>query len=1196
MGSGSSAEVDAHLRKWESAVNDLQTLCGTHRRAIDSDRVVTPPASAFAGSQQQNDGNGSDSNHNNNPASGGSNGKHNDEGNESERSLRRRASSLVSFGGKLPVPLPTGQDGGVVPHLTPRGSTANVIAPHESSNAMFADSTPSKKDSSHNASMKHHSRQQVLELRKKRNAVFQSYECPEGVDFDNVEGALNCNHFAAVALALSSLLGGGKDNADRRTRVTVEDIFFAAQVPLHMLHAPPPPLTVMGDIIREFMDVDNRFKDQYNIEALHLDIAPTLGQVELGANDVGDRQFRVQLPDFRKQITHDIEEESDVIRVVNYDPFVLEQGLMVESDDGTVTQSASQSFNANAFGLNPAAASKYQPKNDGAYAVLTDARNAVQPMVTLTEGVMSDTLFARIKEVPAGQLFKAMASHTGAPRAKGYIRISKRNAKTGIATTASEESAAATAAARLVDDVQLFFTPELCSGKVLGTNVDGCHAGAIAPFIAPHIVACAWAMHLVCGIRPNTHGHGKGLPVSDIIRTLRLPAGVVVNTSDLALDQVYLYFQEYLKRKLMDGNITLGFYPVLTKISREDAVPTISVFDLESILIDVKSGNEDPEQPQNVMLIQYNADVAHNVLGIASLSQWCVLVGYDDDTQTARLIDANAKTFSQSWTCPLDRLHKAMTGYGYLMVARPRESNNNNNNTTTSSRSSTPSTATNPFGIGSLRHIASTVQHRLDLVKEQQQQTGNLFEPTAIPARLRTFSYPDRPFALTTMSLAVLQLTGVNTTLEDLIHRLPYDVNSILNKRLPLECVKICLDRVLTSMGFEGQTEVKVHHFDRHTTGKLTFPIKQFTALLNTHVPSDSNDNDPAMQNHTMIVSFDRSQIQVHGTSNPFGSTAIVVSFHEEESTVTLMDANPSVYLRMWTAPLETLHRAMQNLPGDGHRLNGAVILTKSAAAPATGAAPKPASRVFDLSVAPVQNIFHVSPSPQVQGLSLAFAQLGYFFTPEEIFYEAYLKTVSDQRRRGSQAFAWRDVEVSLAIVNKKIDARLMTLVSKKFIESRKLTGLTVEQVDDIDIEELGKVLTEATNSKDTVLMVNYNTQNVHGLSNMGSSVALVQSYDEPTEMITLVDAEYTLFGWTWKANLAQLIEAADLDNEGSSPYGLVRITRGSGAPAAKTNTEYQGAFSSAPEEAAESSATEHPADGGEHKPKVRGSTTFVEQ
>lgn len=44
---------------------------------------------------------------------------------------------------------------------------------------------------------------------------------------------------------------------------------------------------------------------------------------------------------------------------------------------------------------------------------------------------------------------------------------------------------------------------------------------------------------------------------------------------------------------------------------------------------------------------------------------------------------------------------------------------------------------------------------------------------------------------------------------------------------------------------------------------------------------------------------------------------------------------------------------------------------------------------------------------------------------------------MDDQRRRGSQAYAWRDVDVSLSVINKKIDAAFIALVCSKFLDSR---------------------------------------------------------------------------------------------------------------------------------------------------------------
>ena len=201
----------------------------------------------------------------------------------------------------------------------------------------------------------------------------------------------------------------------------------------------------------------------------------------------------------------------------------------------------------------------------------------------------------------------------------------------------------------------------------------------------------------------------------------------------------------------------------------------------------------------------------------------------------------------------------------------------------------------------------------------------------------------------------------------------------------------------------------------------------------------------------------------------------------------------------------------------------------------------------MELTLLPVQQLFVMSPSPQIQALSLAFAQLGHFYSPEEIFYEAYLKTMSDQRRRGSQAFAWRDVDVSLAIVKQKIDARVMFLVTRKFLESRKISSVDVELVEDISADELERhVLAACSPDADHVLMLNYNAPLIHHVATHPSSVAIVESYDSSRKVVGMFEAEFSIFGLRWEAELSQLLEAGEVDSESNNPFGFIRLRRGS--------------------------------------------------
>lgn len=1135
---GSATSVQEHLQKWETALGELEQLSSTNRRLMDQDRIYGNSAAANHELQ-----------------------KGDDEATSERGGGGRRPSSLVSFNPTATATTPEGGMGvsaGSIHRQNRNGTAGSGAAPASAEsrtgfgfvvyNGTSGPTMVTNLNSVHNGTpaltsatpndatnrsvgsasigqqQPKHSRQQVLEIRKARTNLFRSYEAENP---DALTDLMQCNHFGAAAVALSYLLGGEANCKDRRRRVTLEDIFFATQSPLHMLHSGPPHLPIMADIIREFLDVDNRFKGDYSLEAVHLDVSPTMGQVELGPNEVGDRQTRMQLPEFQRLITQDCEEETQAIRIVHYDPYVLEQEMLIDAyeDEDELNSPLATSV----LGPNPNHVERlHSPSNEGAYAAVVDVRNAVQLMVTIAEGVVNDSLHVKLKEVPVASLFKAMMTAKEGHRARGFIRVFKKELNPDFTT----------------DEIKTFWTPELCSGKVLGTTQLGTQALAVSHHVSPHIVGVAWAMHLLAGVRPGTHGYGNGLPVSDIIRAMKLPAEVFVD-GVLPLEQVYEYAAGYVQRSKRDMDVRL--YPVLTKISREDAVPTISVFDLESILISVKDANADPESPEHVMVIMYNACVAHNVLYIVEEPQWCILAGYDQEMQTAVLIDAHPKTFSRTWSCPLDRLHKAMTGSGYLIFSK--------RNTNPASRR-----------VGAPNMMAPTVESRLELV-ERQHELSSAWDGARAFAMPKAFTFPSLPVMPTMVAMAYTRL-GVPTTFDDVVQRLPFEISALVIRNLTLEIVHVCLTQYLRVAGLQDTVRVDAFHGESDVNGVLMLQLPQFEELIQTSLDGD----------HVLLLHFDTGHIIVNGASHPFGSLGMVVGYDAELGSVRVADTNPNSFLREWSAPLlEVFESVLDSDATRKHRKRGVLRMSRvTAGGDAAGAAFDSAcSRPFRLDLLPVLNLFLVSPSPHFQGMSFAFAQLGHYYSPEEIFYEAYLKTMDDQRRRGSQAFAWRDVEVSLSVINKKIDASFMAEVCRKFLESRnahqsgKQDTISVQVLDDIDVdEELEELLEKSTQSSETVLLLNYEVLQTHQLPNFGRSVATVRSYDKAKKLVELWDAEYAVFGLSFVVTKQQLIEMGDLENVGSTPYGIVQFKRTAAGVAPKKKLGLMSAPSSLEEEA----------------------------
>lgn len=1098
MGNGaSSADVEQHLRKWESAVNDINALCQSHKRQLGvMDHSHGASEGHVRGNLAAEDAEG-----------------------DPDRSLRGRRASSISFNNRPKV------EGDNVVVLgsgdtTDRGGEARTPGkPIE----FLATSEGTPKDK-HGAAK--HNRQQLIDARKARTALFKTYV---DVPIASVVNKLACDHFATVAIALSTALGGSATATDRKLRVTVEDIFFAAHVPLHLVHKEGLCLTELYDIVREFVDVDNRFK-KYQVEVLYLDIAPVTGQVEIGSNEVGDRQSKLQLPQFLKTVQHELDESTNSVMVFNYDPFVLEQETTMDvEDDEEEEESSSQNgapisargvagllsatnndplmtsvMFAAAKGKKP----RYAQNNKGAYAAAVEYRNSVSTMITLCRGVTDEKLHGELEEVPINSLYKAMTSHGAGERARGYLRISK--------IQGGDEADGTTSIAQETpnEDLELFFTPELASGKVIGSLAKGIHAHAVSTSFSPHIVAFAWSLHLINGASKETQNYGSGLPIADIIRVMNLPSDIYINC-DLTLDQVYLYAEAYLNKKKYDKQFTLSYHPVLTPIAREGAAPTISVFDLESILIEIKGLNDNKDAPSSIMIIQYNAEVAHNVLGISSTSQWCILAGYDSATQMATMIDANMITFSGKWSVPLDRLHKAITTYGYLQLTRVG-ANGKLGKSLDSSRSSTPSYARSD------RPQHSAVQNRVEMVK-----SAVLLD---YKETIHTFTFPPKPFALTLLALSLSQLGISESTFDSIIAKLPFHPSTVLDGHFGLSALLICYGKYLNSLGKLNWFNFKATYFDperRPTEKDFVDLMRQALATSNAEGKS------------LMVLHYDHKAIKILGSREPFGDYGILTDLTGDSVTVT--DVNPNRFYRTWQVPISMMYAAICHRSHVSRRSRGVITVThlSKEAEP-----PKPTySRSLTLTTAPIQNLFLVSPSPQIQALSIAFAQLGHFHSPEEIFYEAYLKTMEDQRRRGSQAFAWRDVDVSLAILNRKIDMKVMALVARKFIESRKVQNLTANHLSDVEVEQLPVMLEEAcSDSADHVLLLNYDAAQVHGLKNMGSSVAIVKSFDAETTEVTMFDCEYCLFGLEWKVSLEKLATAADLDNAGASKFGFVVI------------------------------------------------------
>lgn len=1083
-GASSSREVSTHLRKWEQAIGELNSLCREHRSALgrspspsEADPTNARPMSSQSGSRPGND----------RRSSTGTDGG------------RERANSGMGKHGSLNI---IGED-------EPAAESAN------------------QPDSTSGAS-KLKSRKETQDIRKRRAQAFESFEHSTEAE----SKSLPCAHFAAIAAGLTYLLDGNADSSDRKQRVTVEDLFFAAHIPLHSLHKRSIELTEMFDVVREFIDVDNRFKENFTAEIIHLDTAPKQGQVEPGSKQE-DLRCKVSMTDFRRLVETSLASDTSVM-FCHIDPFTVEQAMRTDTDDmedstyeadlrlgESIMSPSVRRFNRANDGESAGAQSgkevgdvgpflsKAQRENDGLFIVVVDQREGAVPMVTIGEGFFDARTQLHTIEIPFSALYNAMRSSGLGGRARGFLQVARKSSDNDVQR-----------------DINWSFSAELCCGKILGSTAEGTHSHCVSPLISQHITACAWALHLLGGATRH-HGHGSGLPVSDIIRTLELPSDMFL-CSDVQLEQVYFYLNEYLKLKSLDAKFSLALCPILAKINRSNAVPTMSLSEFESVIIELNETNAaDPEHPAHVMILQYDASIAHNAFNVASCPQWGVLAGFNTDTLEARLIDANPLRFAASWTVALDRLHTAITSYGYLVLSRKVHARRISTSSSApeenlamppalqTSVDDIPAPRTN---LGELRHVGGTIRRRLDLIRTQRQTVH------AHGLALPIFVFPKEPLAVTMAAVALTAL-GNLTTVDKLLHTVRFDISGILQRRFSLHGLAVLVEDYLFQTGSANQFDITVQHcvceVDLSSSPALTF-----MNLL------DLVEEAKLKKDRVVVAHFYMKAIECFGPEHPFGEFGVISDSFEDQHTREVMfavtDCNPNQYLRTWHVPATSLFKAMVLRHSSRHRSRGILVLRKldqSSREQRVHAQPA-RQRHFDLSAVPLQLTFLMGASPQVQGLSMAFAQLGASYSPEEIFYEAYLKTLSAQTRRSSQAFAWRDVEVSLGILPKRITPSLLQRVGTKFLESRRVDDVCIS-LHTYDEEGFLGAVQEATDPDcGYVLMIFYAVEPVHKIRSFGNSVGLVETYSPTTKMIGVFEAEFSLYGSRWSCDFSTLTAA----------------------------------------------------------------------
>eukprot|EP00760_Papus_ankaliazontas_P028409 PhM_4_TR3690/c0_g1_i1/m.47532 len=493
--------------------------------------------------------------------------------------------------------------------LSPRARVVNFEA---------FDEEPSSKTPPHTLSPATKMRREaVQQVKAERRAHFAEFETP-CLRTSHVK----CTHFGVAAMALS-YVGGVK--------VTLEDVFHSSRLPLSFVLHQSLTLSEMYDVVNEFIAKDPRFgSDAYNVELVHYDTSVSSGEVGHGylANETAHRCVVETLNDFRTSLIEETARHG-VIRIINYDPFVVEQGLVLleeddgESSDGLVNMVISPSVQRMKA---TSVRTSFTKENAGNFAAVTDFNNATH-LVNLAAAALDTDVHAVCSEVPISSLYKAMCKeNTYLNRPRGYVKITKR------------EKAIPT------------------NGRSVAIPAVPLELRSLSKGIAPHMIALAYAMHTLTGMVHTTTQW-----VSDIVRSVELPFDFI-GSSRISVEHVTGALVEYLQAKSLLGTYNVGVDMIKTRLQREDSQTTMSIMELGDLLRARLPCKE------CAVIACIDTNIANNVVGLERDPHWVVLRSYDSEYQQVYVHDTIPRKYTAVWCVGLERLHRALTNHGMITI------------------------------------------------------------------------------------------------------------------------------------------------------------------------------------------------------------------------------------------------------------------------------------------------------------------------------------------------------------------------------------------------------------------------------------------------------------------------------------------------------------------------------------------------
>ncbi|KAJ9469512.1 Phytochelatin synthase [Diplonema papillatum] len=946
--------------------------------------------------------------------------------------------------------------------------------------------------------------------RPARRNFFASYATPAEVQpGEKPPPQLPCQHLGCLAVALSFLLkytetppDGDAQQQQQQQRVTIEDIFFRLKLPLHYLHNPGMTLSELHDIALDYIEADPRFTAgglQILVKKVNFD--PELLDDHEFSSDAPGRP-PMCLTDFRSALAVE-SQRVDMVRIFHYDHVLVEQGGMKfldedESEEDELDETA-RSQRHSVFRPTTSSASKLTEgwlgaKSRGRYSIFQEF-NALKHEVVLRNPKISEGgILLGESRVALPLLHRSFSSIDGfCQRARGFLEFS---------VCPAPESSPVDIEDRPVQSVLrecVKFHPRL----LLGTGSCGTRLGNVHPDISTHLVALAFSLHLLCG-QTGDGGGQLGIDIGSLVCGLNLPLSLVCDHS-MSLKEVYAFAHRYLKeqsghKQLQNARISLHSMQLANPWDPE-AAPPISLSDLENAVKFVVDANTDPSKPACIMLLCFNANKAHQSLGLDRVpSHYGVLAGYDAAGSTVIVADVHPKKYTKFSLFPLFRLHEAMVGHGYLLF--------------TQDGFKVPDDV-----LSSAHSLASSTDQGSNLHAGTAKRPDYDFIPH--------FPFPPRIFSVTILSMALHRL-GAKVYPEQLATLSSYDVSFMLSYKLSIfDCQRVLRRYIAAHLDDEYTTETcsldKTHRSVAQNTSAF------FAEMQKLH-------QEDAEGGKTATVLFYNASLVSPDAAEQGGNAGLLAGVSEEngERVITVMDANASAHYRHWSVSAEKLLSAMLNVDPESSRPRSFLRIRREK---------DPGLKGLDVPTFRKVKVHHplkAPPFPQLTCLAFCFSYLGLPSSAENVFYAGHLALVSPSASSGSgQGLApWRRKDFHLAALKKRLTTTSCAALGQKYLSERGSSLTVSAEPPPATAAELQALIEQHVSAeKKSLLCFAYNPTVVH--PGVVGVVGYAVAYHLEGDVVHCADVNPSKYGLTWSQSVSVMHTAIKKKNDQSS-YGII--------------------------------------------------------